>query len=81
MAKPGLIDRMKERKRLVEEGDLEGAREKAQEHEGGYPSDREAMRPVRKTEGGKYDGVNVPDSIGTDVDAPPRPRYTKKRTY
>ena len=74
-----------------------------------YPSDKEAMRPVRKSEAGKYEGMEMPegymkmpdtymkdvhstkkmkkkrenmsDSIGTDVDGPPRKKHTKKRTY
>lgn len=85
MAKPGLIDRLKERKRIVEdestldEGEgLQKAREKEQSYDA-YPSDKEVERPMRKSEGGRYH--NMPDMIGTDEDAPPRKKYMKKRPY
>ena len=76
-----IFQRAKEQKRLVEADDLEGAKAKAQKEEGGYanqesyPSQKEVERPVRKTEGGRYEG------IGIDVDAPPRKQYDKKRPY
>ena len=54
------MDRLKERKKLVEDDDLEGAKEKSQSYEE-YPSDKEAERPVRKSEGGRYEGMQMPD--------------------
>ena len=67
MAKPGLMERLKERKKLVEddstleEGEgLVKAKEKEQSYED-YPSDKEAERPVRKSEGGRYEGMQMPD--------------------
>jgi len=61
MAKPGLIDRLRERKSLVESDNLEEAKDKSQSYEQ-YPSDKEAERPVRKSEGGRYEGMRMPDN-------------------
>lgn len=43
--------------------------------------DKEAMRPVRKTEAGKYHGVDTSniDAVGNDVDAAPMKKMMKKK--